>query len=528
MRLRAMRAPVIGFAAIAAAALPARAAGPQVRVEQGVVEGEGPAEGSTVSRFLGIPYAAPPVGALRWRAPEPAPAWRGVRKAQAFGDRCVQPRLWDDLIYRSKGMSEDCLSLNVWTPTAKPASGEKWPVLLYIYGGGYLAGDSSEPRYDGASMAARGMVVVSMNYRLGAFGFLAHPWLSAESGRGASGNYGLMDQAAALHWVRRNIAAFGGDPARITIGGESAGSMSVSAMLVSPLTRQHIAGAIAESGALMTPVTPLSLPQAEAIGQTFLQEAKAENLRDLRALSAERVMALQGNAAMRFGAIVDGHYLTEQPSQTYARGQAARVPLLIGSNSQELGYEAVLGREPATVAGYRAALARLFGSRAPLVERLYPAGSDAQVPHTATVLSSDRFLGLATWKLFDLHRQSGAPTYYYYYSRIRPPVRDQPERGPRPLGALHSAEIEYALGNLDINPRYAWTPEDRRVSATMQGYFANFVRAADPNGAGLPRWPRAVPGDGMILRQHIDVDTRTTTFVEQQRYRAMEPLILTR
>jgi para-nitrobenzyl esterase len=516
-------------AAMAAAGLAASAAaaGPQVRVEQGVVEGIAATAQQPVNRFLGIPYAAPPVGALRWRAPQPAAPWRGVRRATEFGARCMQPRLWDDLLYRSSGMSEDCLTVNVWAP-AQARPGETWPVLLYIYGGGYLAGDSSEPRYDGATMAARGMIVVSMNYRLGAFGFLSHPWLRSESPDRSAGNYGLQDQAAALHWVRRNIAAFGGDPARITIGGESAGSMSVSAMLVSPRTRGAIAGAIAESGALMTPVAPGTAAQGDAIGESFVREAKASDLRALRALSAERVMALQGNAAMRFAPVVDGFYLTEQPSVTYQRGQAARVPLLIGSNSQEMGHEAVLGREPATLAGYRASLVRIFGARAGFVERLYPATSDAEVPLVATVLASDRFLGVATWKLFDLHRQSGAPTFYYYYTRVRPPVRDGSERGPRPLGAVHSAEIEYALGNLDTNPRYAWTDEDRRVSATMQGYFANFVRAANPNGAGLPNWPRVVARDGMILRQHIGLDTHTTTFVEQQRYRAMEPLVTTR
>jgi para-nitrobenzyl esterase len=519
------RSMLAGTLLVAVTAAPGLAAAPQVRVEQGVVEGLPTEKGSPVQRFLGIPYAAPPVGALRWRPPQPAQAWSGVRQAVRFGDRCMQPRLWDDLIYRS-GMSEDCLVLNVWTP-ARLDRREKLPVLVYIYGGGFLAGDSSEPRYDGASMAARGMVVVSMNYRLGAFGFLAHPWLTAESRERASGNYGLLDQAAALNWVRRNVAAFGGDPARITVGGESAGSMSVSGVMASPLTRGLIAGAIAESGALMMPVAPASLQQGEVLGRNFASRADVTDLKALRALSAERIMALQGGEAMRFAPVIDGYYLREQPSVTFARGQAARVPLLIGSNSQEMAYQAVLGQEPPTLAGYRAALQRLYGERAEMVGRLYPAQTDRAVPFAATALASDRFLGVATWKLFDLQRRTGAPTYYYYYARIRPRVVHEPN-APTPLGAVHSAEIEYALGNLDTNPRYAWTDDDRRVSRTLQGYFANFIRTGTPNGTGLPDWPVAARTDAEIRRQHIDVETRTRPFTEQGRYLTMEPLTTTR
>jgi para-nitrobenzyl esterase len=510
---------------VMASAAPILAAGPQVRVEQGLVEGLAAEKGASVQRFLGIPYAAPPVGPLRWRPPQPAQAWSGVHQATRFGDRCMQPRLWDDLLYRS-GMSENCLVLNVWTP-ARLKRGEKLPVLVYIYGGGFLAGDSSEPRYDGASMAARGMVVVSMNYRLGAFGFLAHPWLTAESRERAAGNYGLLDQAAALGWVRRNVAAFGGDPARITVGGESAGSMSVSGVMASPLTRNLIAGAIAESGALMPPVAPATLQQGEAIGRGFASRAGATDLQALRALPADRIMALQGSEAMRFAPVVDGYYLREQPSVTFARGQAARVPLLVGSNSQEMAYQALLGSEPATLTGYRAALRRLYGERADFVERLYPAQTDQAVTAAATALASDRFLGVATWKLFDLQRRTGAPTYYYYYSRIRPRVVNEPNT-PAALGAVHSAEIEYALGNLDTNPRYAWTDEDRRVGRTLQGYFVNFIKTGSPNGGGLPDWPVAARTDAEIKRQHIDVETRSRPFPDQSRYLAMEPLTTTR
>ncbi|WP_294391098.1 carboxylesterase family protein [uncultured Sphingomonas sp.] len=515
-------------AMLALAGAPVLAAAPHVRVEQGLLAGIPAVDGSSVQRFLGIPYAAPPVGALRWRAPRPALGWPGIRMATEFGARCIQPKLWDDMIFRAPGMGEDCLTLNVWTP-ARLSARQKLPVLVYVYGGGFLAGGSSEPRYDGASMAARGIVVVTMNYRLGAFGFLAHPELTAGSPHHASGNYGLLDQAAALQWVRRNIAAFGGDPARITVGGESAGSMSVGSLMASPLTRGLIAGAIAESGAPMGPVAPAALAEGEARGRDFAGQAAGVDLAALRALSPERVLELQGKAAMRFGPVIDGYYLREQPSVTFAAGRQARVPLLIGSNSQEQGYEVLLQGQAPTVTNYRAMLTSRYGDQASTLARLYPAASDAEVPRAVTALASDLFLGYATWKMFDLHRQGGAPTFYYYFSRIRPPVVGGSIDTPAPLGALHSAEIEYALGNLETNPRYGWTADDRAVSRTMQGYFANFVRTGNPNGTGLPAWRKAdagaAAGEGTLHRQHIDVRTRDVPLVEQQRYRTLEPLI---
>ena len=358
------------------------------------------------------------------------------------------------------------------------------------------------------------MVVVTINYRLGVFGFLATPELVAESSRHAAGNYGLLDQTAALDWVRRNVEAFGGDPRRITIGGESAGSMSVSVLMTSPLTRAHFARAIGESGGVLPPTFhPRPLAAAVQAGTVFAQAAGAPTLAALRAMPAEQLLVAQGRQDFRADFILDGLFLTETPAASYAAGRAAKVPLLVGSNSQEGDWNSILGKSAPTVPNYRAALERLFPGRGASLFALYPAANDAAVPATAMRLASDRFLGASTWQWFDLHRRSGQPTYYYYYAHVRPaalpPLADDT---PAPLGAVHSAEIEYALGNLDVNPLYAWTGEDRASSATMQGYFAAFVKAGDPNAAGLPRWSAAPASSKTATRQVIDVNTRSEAF----------------
>jgi len=367
---------------------------------------------------------------------------------------------------------------------------------------------------------------VTMNYRLGVFGFFAHPELTAGSPHHASGNYGLLDQVAALDWVKRNIAAFGGDPKHITVGGESAGSMAVSALMTSPLSRGKIAGAIGESGAMMQKWTPPRLAEIEPKGAAFAQGLGAPTLAALRAMPADQLLAAQGNAKdMPFDAVIDGYFLTEPPAVTFAAGKAAHVPLLVGSNSQEAPGSAVLGDAPPTIANYRAGLARVLGDKAESLFALYPARTDAEVLPAATALASDDFLALPTWKWFDLQRRSGAPTFYYYYARVRPRFVGDTSGDPPPWGAVHSGEIEYALGNLDANPRYRWTADDRKVSAVMSGYFANFIRTGNPNGGRLPAWPRASRDADKIRRQVIDVRTHSAAFPEQRRYVAAEPLV---
>jgi para-nitrobenzyl esterase len=506
------------------AAPAAAASAPIATVETGNLRGV--VEPSGVRAFRGIPFAAPPVGSLRWVEPQPAARWTGTRDASAFASRCMQRPLFSDMQFRSPGISEDCLYLNVWAPargSRSPKGG--FPVLLYFYGGGFDAGDSAEKRYDGAALARKGIVVVTANYRLDVFGWLAHPELTLASPRHASGNYGLLDQVAALKWVRRNAAAFQANPRHITIGGESAGSMSVSALMASPLSRRLIAGAIGESGAVMQKLTPPPRETAEREGAAFTAALGASTLSQMRALPADALLAARDKANISTGIIIDGYALSEAPSVTFAKGRAAHVPLLVGTNSQEGPASALLGDGPATVANYRAGLARTLGDKADAIFALYPARSDDEVVGAATAVASDDFLALPTWKWFDLQRRTGAPTFLYQFTKVRPPFVTDPPTKAAEWGAVHSAEIEYALGNLDVNPLYRWDADDRTVSATMTRYWANFAAHGDPNGPGLPSWPRASRNASELRRQIIDVRSRSVHFVEQHRYEQAQSLL---
>ena len=497
---------------------------PHVRTVNGTVAGMVLPSG--VRAFRGIPFAAPPVRELRWRPPQPAANWQGVRKADRFADQCMQARIYGDMMFRNSGVSEDCLYLNVWMPPANGAA--KLPVLFYIYGGGFAAGDGSEPRYDGESMAKRGIVVVTISHRLGIFGFFSHPQLAAESPHHASGNYGLMDQMAALKWVQANIASFGGDPKRVTIAGESAGSFSVSAQMASPLAKDLFAGAIGESGAFFSTTIPTpSHTETEPNGTKFGEFVSARSLDALRALSATELLEASGRpGAPRFGPNVDGWFFPEAPSVTFAAGRQAHVPLLAGWNSEEMTGRALTQEAPSPEVA-RAQFAKAFGNRANDAASVFPAGTAAEAQQSLTDLASDRFIGYSTWKWLDLQaKTSGKPVYRYYYARPRPPlvasmgdarpglaggiVRGGGGNAPPPAtGAVHSAEIEYALGNLPLNPVFAWTPDDHKVSATMQGFFENFIKTGNPNGAGLPQWPvGSVSASGDVQRMRIDVDSR--------------------
>ncbi|MES2163658.1 MAG: carboxylesterase family protein [Pseudomonadota bacterium] len=496
------------LAAFSVIASPSFAAAPRATTATGVVEGT--LEASGVTSYKGIPFAAPPVGELRWKAPQPAQKWPGVRKADHFGPRAMQLPLFDDMVFRSDGVSEDCLYLNVWTP-AKSAK-DKLPVLVYFYGGGFAAGDGSEPRYDGASMAAKGIVTLTVNYRLNIFGFLAHPELTAESPHKASGNYGLMDQAAALQWVAKNIAAFGGDPARVTIAGESAGSWSVSAQMISPLAKGLIAGAIGESGSLLGLDAPLPLAVAEKKGADFAEKIGTPKLAALRAMPAQQLLeTLKRPDAPWFSDIQDGYVLPRSPLEMYAAGEQAKVPLLAGWNSQEGYYKQIIGDKEPTQENFNKALQAMYGESADAARQAY--SGDAM--QAATDLAGDRFIAHGTWKWIATHvRTSGQPVYRYYYSHPR----------PGQTGAGHSVEIEYALGNLKANKVYAWTAEDHALSAQMQDYFANFIKTGNPNGAGLPEWPRASSGKGSrLMRLDLPAAAMSATdnahhdFQDQQR-----------
>jgi para-nitrobenzyl esterase len=434
-------------------------------------------------------------------------------------------------------MSEDCLYLNVWTPAKSDK--EKLPVLVYFYGGGFIAGDGSEARYDGESMARKGIVTLTVNYRLGPFGFMAHPELTKESPHHASGNYGYLDQSAALRWVQQNIAAFGGDPKRVTIAGESAGSISVSAQMASPLSKNLMAGAIGESGSLLGTLPPVTLTEAEQSGVKFAEQLGAKSLAELRAMPAEQVLeATAKPGTPRFSSAVDGYFFPKAPAQIFAAGEQAQVPLLVGWNSEEMNYRAVLGKEAPTVENYTNAVKKLYGDRAEDVLKSYAASSDDQVQQVATDLAGDRFIGYSTWKWADIHSKTGGgkPVYRYFYARPRPAMTAQMGdaapglaggvvRGgdanamkvPPASGAVHSAEIEYAMGNLSTNKVYAWAPEDYKVSEVMQNYFANFIKTGNPNGAGLLKWPTANSGS-TVQYMRLDVNSQVETEKHRDRY----------
>ncbi|QJX48088.1 carboxylesterase family protein [Hymenobacter taeanensis] len=509
----------------------------RVQVATGLLEGTTAASG--IHEFKGVPFAAPPVGQFRWRAPQPMPHWAGVRQTKQFGPRAMQLPLFGDMNFRSNGVSEDCLYLNVWTP-AKSGQ-ERLPVLVYFYGGGFVAGDGSEPRYDGESMAKRGIVAVTVNYRLGVFGFMAHPELTQESPNKASGNYGFLDQSAALRWVQQNIAAFGGDPKRVTIAGESAGSMSVSAQMVSPLSKNLFAGAIGESGSMLnTGFGPLPLAEGEKNGVAFATGLGATTLAALRAIPAQQLLEAAGKPGTpRFAPTIDGYFFTEKPTATFVAGQQAHVPLLVGWNSQEMGYQALLGQEAPTPESFRNAVTKLYGDKAEAVLKQYPATTAQEAEQAATDLASDRFIAYSTWKWADMHSQTGGqPVYRYLYARPRPAMTpemgnataglaggvikqsDSAPKAPTARGAVHSAEIEYALGNLATNKVYAWTPDDYKVSDTMQRYFANFIKTGNPNGSGLPKWPAATGTPVPVL--HLDVNTRVEPDTHRARYEFLD------
>ena len=479
----------------------------QLTIANGTIEGEFDIK-TNIQSFKGIPFAQPPVGDLRWKAPQPLTNWTGVKQTKKFGPRAIQSNVFGDMGFRSDGMSEDCLYLNVWSP-AKSAN-EKLPVLVYFYGGGFAAGDGSESRYDGENMAKKGIVTLTVNYRLGIWGFFSHPELTKESPNRASGNYGLLDQNAALKWVQANISKFGGDPKRVTIAGESAGSIAVSAQMASPLSKGLIAGAIGESGGSIFPtLAPVPLAEAEKTGLEYAQKIGATSLKNLREMSTlELYQKSLGSSLGVFKTTIDGYFLTKTLPETFEAKQQAMIPLLLGWNSEEMTYRALTAGKDISNETYIQKVKELYGKKADEVLKLYPTGTLEVTEQSATDLSGDRFIAYSTWKWFDLHRKNSTqPVYRYYYTHPRPEMRDNSleaglaggvikknsntPKAPIPKGAVHSAEIEYAMGNLAGNKDYAWTESDYAVSETMLNYFANFIKTGNPNGDKLPVWPIA-------------------------------------
>jgi para-nitrobenzyl esterase len=492
------------------------------KVANGTLEG---VSESGVTIFKGIPYAKAPIGNLRWREPQPFPGWSGVRKADKFGPRPMQKFIFTDMKFRSDSVSEDCLYLNVWTPAK--STNDRLPVLVYFYGGGFVAGGSSEYRYDGESMARRGIVAITVNYRLGIFGFMAHPELTKESPHHASGNYGLLDQAAALKWVQQNIAAFGGDPKKITIAGESAGSFSVSAQMASPLSKNIIAGAIGESGSLLGKNSTVSLSEAEKAGEDFGKKIGSATLAELRKIPAEKLLDESTKPGSgRFRVDVDGYFFPKSPSEIYAAGEQANVPLLVGWNSEEGNYKGLLqGQEP-TVENFTKAVQKTFGENAPAILKVYNPTDNESVKEVGTDLASALFIAYGTWKWSDIQSQtSNQPVYRYFYSHPRPALRDEKanEKYPPSSGAVHSADIEYAMGNLPTNRVYDWQPVDFKISEIFQGFFANFIKTGNPNGLGVPAWPAVKSGSAAEV-MHIDAETRAEKETHRDRYLTLDKI----
>lgn len=495
---------------------------PQVKISNGTLQGTfDPSTG--IKSFKGIPYAQPPVGGLRWKEPQPPANWDGIRNADHFSHMPMQKRVYSDMIFRADTMSEDCLYLNVWAPAK--ASGKKLPVLVYFYGGGFSAGDGSESRYDGESMAQKGIVTLTVNYRLGIFGFFAHPELTQESANHASGNYGLMDMSAALRWVQANISAFGGDPARVTIAGESAGSIAVCALMASPLSKGLIAGAIGESGGMIKPtLPPVSLADGEKMGASFAEKANAKSLADLRAIPAAQLLDISSKPGnYRLSATVDGYFLPKSPVEIFAAGEEAHVPLLVGWNSAEVPYQTFTGGDLPTPENYAKKVKQQFPDNADEVLKLYPGNTQDEVIKSATALASDRFIAYSTWKWADLQAKTGEHSVYrYLFSCPRPRMINEEKKPdnklpPPMVGASHASEIEFAMGNLSFDKVFAWTPDDYKASTTMENYFANFIKSGNPNGKGLPNWTPNTK-ESAVKFININVDTRLETEQNRDRY----------
>ncbi len=456
---------------------------------RGVVE-----DGLTIYR--GIPYAAAPVGSLRWRPPQPAPVWEGVRVAAEYGRACIQS---NPAIKNLPAPSEDCLVLNVWTPATR--ANERLPVMVWIHGGGFVAGTPAEQLYHGEWLAKKGVVVVSVAYRLGVFGFLAHPELSAESGHRVSGNYGLLDTIAGLQWVQKNVAAFGGDPRRVTIFGESAGAIAVSQLCASPLAKGLFQAAISQSGGSFGPVRPgggpgenmQPLDAAEQAGAAWARSAGASSLAELRRMPADTLLAAaQGQRGISWP-VTDWWVIPDDQHRLYEAGRYNDVPVLIGYNSDE---GASFGSPPSQDA-YLESVRQRYERFADRLLAAYPGGDTAAVKKTARDLTRDTAFGWHTWAWARLQVRTGTSKVFLYYFDEHPEYpADSPRAG---YGAAHAAELPYLFRQLREHNRPPATPADEAVSDLLRTYWTNFARTGNPNGAGLPDWPAFTPATPRML-----------------------------
>lgn len=495
----------------------------RVHTDAGVLEGTASSD-SKIREFKGVPFAAPPIGELRWKAPQPVPSWTGVRKAVGFGSRCMQGSIYSDMIFRDKGISEDCLYLNVWTPAS--SADAKLPVMVWIYGGGFAAGAASEPRQDGENLARKGVVVVNLNYRLGVFGFFSHPDLAKESGHGASGNYGLLDQMAALQWVHKNIAAFGGDPDNVTIFGESAGSFSVSALMASPLAQGLFKRAIGESGAFFSDRRPMDTrAKTEQEGVKFANSLGADSVAALRAKPAADILqASLKKKAVRFWPNIDGYFLPKDVYEIYANGEQSHVALLAGWNADEGSYHTIFGKKAPTAKNFIAKAHEMFGDKAETFLKLYPATTDAEAQRSASDLAGDRFIAFSTWKWLEMQRATGKSAEFRYKFEQAPPLSASakaadPSKQPT---AYHSADIEFVFETL-ASKDLPWSPEDYKLSDQMSSYWINFAKTGDPNGPGLPHWA-AYDGQNDYEVMHLNSNPHSAPDQHRSRYEFLDSL----
>ena len=483
----------LAFVALFACAWVMAAAPETVAVDGGQITGTA-SDGVRV--YKGIPFAAPPVGDLRWKAPQPVVAWGGVKHADTFGPQCVQQAYPAGSPYAMAPapMGEDCLYLNVWSAAG---AGDKRPVMVWIHGGAWTRGSGSTPTYDGAALAKKGVVVVTTNYRLGPFGFLAHPELTAESAQHASGNYAILDHVAALTWVQKNIAAFGGNPANVTIFGESAGSWSVNVVQATPLAKGLFHHAIGESGAQFARNPRLA--DAEKGGVALAKAIGADSLKALRAVPAETLLEVQ---SFRSGANVDGWVLPDEVRTIFAQKKQSDVPVLIGSNANEWTTLSSPAQFPKTLDDFHARMEAQFPGMAKELDAVYPVKTDADIAEAMLGLGRDTTftLEMRTWAR--MVTTAGRKTFLYQFTRVPP--------GPNPKwGAYHASEIAYAFNNVGSRP---WAQDtDRRLADQMSSYWVNFATTGDPNGKGLPAWTpydqRTEPyldlGDAVQVRSHL-------------------------
>ncbi len=455
-----------------------------VKTQNGLVSGT-ICEDGNVLVFKGIPYAAPPISKLRWREPQPPVPWEGVLMADTFCASCIQTLArsrppWTEEFMSQDTISEDCLCLNIWTPAGTPA--DKLPVLVFIHGGGFNEGSGSVTVYNGEELAKKGIIMVTINYRLGLMGFFTHPELTAESPNNASGNYGLLDQVAALQWIKNNIEAFGGDPECVTISGQSAGAISVHMLIASPLAKGLFHRAISQSGSFFSwSVKPTPLDEAEKAGSEFAESKGVNSLAELRAMPVEELTAVKpGERPRRFGMVIDGWFLEDEPLAVLTGGKQNDVPIITGLNADEGSAGPEYGKS--TVEAFRTQAEMVYGDKAGEYLSLYSPQSDEEAGRMS--IESARDQGRVSTFLWAEMRAKTSTTdaYTYYFSRAIP----WPEY-PN-FKAFHTSEIPYVFNNLKMLDR-PWEAVDTTVADIMSSYWVNFVTNGDPNGPGLPDWP---------------------------------------